>query len=879
MDSNECLLIIDNIRNNNQIDDLINNKITKIKAKILISSNVEANIDNFTNYKLNPLKDYEYIEIFYNNYKKNIIKPKLKEIIDITNDNIYFIILLARYAKEYKIAIPKFLTMLNDDPILLILKCLNKSDISTLASLYIIEKSINWEMVGKSNLISKNNELINKYNSNIIENVDKLVNLGLVYVEDNIYFIPTPLKDRIKTEPNLLFSEYKNSEYKNLIIAIFNELETLDKDFFNNNLIEENIGCRLEYINIANNLLELFGNKNSNEYSLEIFNLIKILAKIYEDLNYDYEALHYYNRAVKIGEKIFGKNTIDISKIYDSLAYIYKKIKNYKKSIEWTIKSVNISLKNIGEKNIESANKYSNLGECYISLNNYNKALYYMNKALRIRKTLLGENSVDTIKTYNNIGIIYQELNDYSKALKYYKKTLNIKEVLSEGENKTYVEKAITYNNIGVAYKYKKDYNRSLDFFKKAIKIKEKMKEESSLESATIYYNIGVLYYSKREINEALEMLIKAATSYKKILGNSEITASTYNDIANIYNKDKKSYKNALMLYLKTAFIYLEIEKSDKLKELYENITKIDSIIAVNQEKNIQKIVKKNDKTAIFINKIFDQYMDIPNKDHKNMAYIYDNLATIYYNKCEFSISLEYYKKSLAIFEKLANKHYEEATTDGNSNIEYLKKIAIINNSIGVVYNSLGYYYKAMEYFEKALTYSDGEILFLRSQIYNNTGISLMYIKKYDMAMEFFNKALSINREDEISNTVRLENAEIYNNIGGCYRLMSNPNKAIQFLHKAIQIRNELVKEDDISNAKFINNLAVANTYLGKYKEAEKMLIKAIEIYEKIETTHPSLVSLSCNLLNLYHKYIKSTNNNLNNYYKLVFEGIFRKYF
>ena len=926
LDSNDCLLIIDNIRHNSQIDDLINNKINQLKARIVIASNVEACIDNFINYKLNCLKDDDYINIFYNNYKKDKIKLKLKEIINRLNDNIYSIILLAKYAKEYKITIPKLLTMLDTDPISLILKSLNKSEILTLANLYIIEKSHSLEKSEKSNLISNN--LINKYNSNIIKNVDKLVKLGLVYIEDDIYFIPTSLKEKIKREFNPLFSEYKNNEYKELIITIVNELEALEKDFFDN-VIEKNIGYRLEYINIANNLVGLFedkNNENNNRDSLEIFNLIKTLAKIYGDLNYNYEALNYYRKAVKIGEKVFGRDTFDLSKIYDSISYIYKKIKNYKKSIEWTIKSININQKNIDKKNdeksIELANKYSNLCECYIGLNNYNKALYYMNKVLHIRKTSLGDNSYDTIKTYNNIGIIYQELGDYSKALKYYKKALEIKEVVFGKKSEKHIEKAITYNNIGVAYKYKKDYNRALEFFEKAIKIRKKIKEDFSTECATIYYNIGVLYYSKKKVNEALEMLIKAVSIYKKILGNNEITAATYNDIANIYSKDKKNYKNALKLYLKAAFIYLKMEKSGLIKKLYEKITKIDSIIG-NQKKDISKMVKKRDKTSTYIDKIFDEYKNIPNKDHKNISYIYNTLATLYYNKGKFLIALDYYKEALSVLEEFVNANPEKfssinnigiennsnstneseeiddilkkfATDNSNTEIEhtttneyeegyfeikdFLEKIAITNNNIGVVCNSLGYYEEAIKHFEKALGHSDSRMSFFRLKVYNNIGISLMYIKKYSQAIDCFNKILNINTEDKLDNDIRLKIAETYHNIGVCYRLMSNPNKAIQFLNKATKMRNELFDSDDISSAKLINNLAVANTYLKEYKEAERMLIKAIEIYEKMNPTHPELASLSSNLLNLYHKHITPTNKNLNKYYKLVFDGIYRKY-
>ena len=904
LDNRETLLIIDNIRHRNQIEDLINNKIIQVNARILISSNIDVNLDNFINYKLSYLKESDYADIFYNNYKNDKIRLKLKEIINVVSDNICSIILFARYAKENKISVIKLLPMITSDWVKILLKDFTETEVHILNHLSIIEKLKKREKVGeKSNSLSNN--IIDRYNSEIIENVDKLVRLGWVSVENDIYFIPTPLKEIVKNELNLRFIDYKD-----VIIAVNSLLEAFDVKM-------GNLGRILEYIKIAKNLLERF----FNEDSLEIFNLIKIVAKIYEDIDYNNETLNYYKRAIKIGEKIFGKETLEISKLYDSLSLFFRKNKNYQKSIEWTKKTINIIQKDVGEKSIEFANKYNSLGECYIELNNYEKALPIMNKALKIRKSLLGDNSDDTIKNYNNIGIIYQELGDYSKALKYYKKTLEIKESFFGNKRKKQTEKAITYNNIGVTYKYKNDYNKALDFFKKAIDLRKKVKEEVSIADATIYYNIGVLYYSKGKVNEALEMLIKAASLYKKILGNSEITASIYNDIANIYSKDKKNYKNALRLYLKAAFIYLKIEKNTHIKELYEKITKIDSIIA-DQEKNIPKIVKKgkSDKTSLYIDKILDEYRNIPNKNHRNISYIYNTLATLYYNKGKFLMAFEYYKKALSILEEFVTFHPERFSTINNigksldtnstnttnddkelvdffkgfsssSNVEkeststneyeagyeeakdFFEKIAITNDNIGVTCNALGYYEEAIEHFEKALANSDSRMLLFRSRVYNNIGISLMYTKKYGRAIDCFNKAL-INTEDKVSDDIRLEIAETYNNIGVCYRSMSNPNKAIQFLNKALQIKNELLGEEDISNIKIINNLGVANTYLGEYKEAEKMFVKAIKICEAINPTHPDLKSLSFNLLNLYHKYIKNNNQNLNKYYKFVFKSI-----
>ncbi len=787
------------------------------------------------------LSNDSYIKIFYNNYKKEKNDIKLQKIISSIENNIYILILLAKYAKENKITIPKLLIMIDEYPIISIFKNLTKEEVSFLIDLSMFEK------IDVKDSSGYNNETINTYIKKNIKNIDKLFKEGWILHADGGYFIPTPLKDNVKSKYSLKFDDYKD-----IINSITTEMELLEKTIFIN-AYDKNIYPKFDYIHIAKNLAESF----FNEENIEILNLITILAKIYGNMYYTQRALKYYKRAIKICEKILGKDGVEISKLYDNVAKLYKDSGNYQKSIDHIIKSISINKKIAGENNIESANEYNNLGECYIGINNYKKALDAMNKSLKIRKTILGDNHIDTVKTYNNIGVIYQELGDYSKALKYYQKTLKIKQTLF---GKKHVETSITYNNIGVAYKYKKDYDKALQFFKKAIEIKENIAGEYSTDTATTCYNIGVLYYSKGNINEALEKLIKAAFLYRKTLGDSEITASTYVDIANIYNNNK-IYKSAIILYLKAAEMYIKIDNNSELKNLYDKIVKIDAIIP-NKDKNLAKTKKAENKILSFIDKVFDEYRTIPDKNHRNMANVYNMIATYYYNRGDYIVALEYYNKALNILEELAS--------------EELEKIAIANNNIGVTYNAMNKYEEAIEWFEKALVVAEEELPLLRSKIYNSIGISYIHLNKYEMAMGCFNKALEI--EEKFKGTDTLEAAATYHNIGGCYRLMSNPNKAIQFLNKALSIRKNILGENNIDTAESINNIAVANTCLGEYEIAENLFIKAIKIYEEINSNHPELATLSSNLIDLYHKYIKPNNQNLTRYYKMVFEGISKKY-
>jgi len=94
---------------------------------------------------------------------------------------------------------------------------------------------------------------------------------------------------------------------------------------------------------------------------------------------------------------------------YNNIGIVHSSQGNYSKALEFFQKALKIDEKVFGNEHPMVAIRYINIGFVYYSQGDYFRALEYYHKALKIQKKVLGDNHPTTINTYNIIEKINRQ--------------------------------------------------------------------------------------------------------------------------------------------------------------------------------------------------------------------------------------------------------------------------------------------------------------------------------------------------------------------------------------------------------------------------------------------------------------------------------------
>jgi len=114
--------------------------------------------------------------------------------------------------------------------------------------------------------------------------------------------------------------------------------------------------------------------------------------------------------------KYYKRESAEIAVDYNNIALNYDKLKEYNNSIIYYQKAIKIDNKVLELDNHEKSTTYYNIASSYESIKAYDKALNYYLKSLQIKAK-----PKEKLITYQDIAKIYQLKGDQDKALLYYK--------------------------------------------------------------------------------------------------------------------------------------------------------------------------------------------------------------------------------------------------------------------------------------------------------------------------------------------------------------------------------------------------------------------------------------------------------------------------
>ena len=192
----------------------------------------------------------------------------------------------------------------------------------------------------------------------------------------------------------------------------------------------------------------------------------------------------------------------------------------------------------------------------------------------------------------------------------------------------------------------------------------------------------------------------------------------------------------------------------------------------------------------------------------------------------EWDKAIDYYQRSLAIKEKVADEH----------------EIATTLNNLGNVYQAKGEWDKAIEYYQRDLAICEklGDEHGM-APTFNNLGLLYQDKGEWDKAIEYHQRSLVIC--EKVGDKYRM--AYSFNNLGCVYQDKGEWDKAIEYLQHSLVIREKI--GDEHGMAYIYNNMALFYWERGKLEEAISLFEKSLKIFERIGDK-PSTETVQANL-------------------------------
>ena len=325
--------------------------------------------------------------------------------------------------------------------------------------------------------------------------------------------------------------------------------------------------------------------------------------------------------------------------------------------------------------------------------------------------------------------LYHKNRQEFSQALVYQNK------LVSHYENvrgKNHISTADMYNNKALLYQALGDYTEALNYNQKSLDIKLKYYPNNHDAISTNYDNMGIVYYNMGQYAQAIKYFKKSLHIREEhCLENDTSLADSYNNLA-IAFEHISNHKDAL----------LHLEKALKIR-----------------------------KSTV-------------GEKHEYTASIYSAMGSVYERLGKYTTAMKYHAKAIAIHEEiLKNKPKTEV-------------LASAYGGMGTLYHKQHKYKEAIGYYMKMLKIRENLVHTKRlslSEVYNNIGMSYMYLDFFDTSKRYLEKAIKVKEEALGIDTNALQ--EEYKNLGWLYFNNKKYKQAYVYAKKSTEML--LAQRDD----------------------------------------------------------------------------------
>lgn len=198
----------------------------------------------------------------------------------------------------------------------------------------------------------------------------------------------------------------------------------------------------------------------------------------------------------------------------------------------------------------------------------------------------------------------------------------------------------------------------------------------------------------------------------------------------------------------------------------------------------------------------------------KYIAASLNNIGFLARSQGNIAKALEYYNKSLKIYEEIKEP----------------QGTAVTINNIGFIYQNLGDIPKALDYYHRSLKIQEA-IKDKNGSAASLNNIGLIYGNQEDVAraLEYYQKSLKIYEEIKNKKGIAIS----LNNIGFIYKIQGNASKELEYYNKSLKIQEEIKDQKGI--ALCLNNIGGVYNKIGNIDLTLEYCTQSLKIYEEIK--------------------------------------------
>jgi tetratricopeptide (TPR) repeat protein len=452
----------------------------------------------------------------------------------------------------------------------------------------------------------------------------------------------------------------------------------------------------------------------------------------------------------------------------------------------------------INKNSIEYIKLLQNVGDAYYSLpNSFDKALEIFIKGDEL---INDKNSFDfkiqKLEFQNSIACCMSRKRDFIESENIFKKLISSAIELF-GNNHTFF--IMVYSNYADCLRLLNRFDESEQLLLNCLLVIKEVAPENTISFMNIYSSLGWNYIAKLNFEQAIDCFKKCIAITKILFGEKSIkTANFYNSLGVAYQHNNDS-ESALANYLIAIDLYSINESEDP------------NIIS-----NLGSLYFEKKEYDIALN-----YLQKANHIQPNNSLTIRKIGLIYAEKKEFDKALTYLNQSENILLEIK---------DDSSRLELA---FLYSNYAANIFENLKEYEKCIFYSKKTLS--------LYSELYdNNHGYVLSCIINigryyelngdYDKAAEYFEQSLP---KVKILGEYHPEVAISYHNIGNIWYSIKDYDKALEYFEKCSIIELKTLGENNPDVATSYYNIGSAWKLKGNYDKALENFQKGYGILRK----------------------------------------------
>ena len=472
---------------------------------------------------------------------------------------------------------------------------------------------------------------------------------------------------------------------------------------------------------LLNRALEL-GEKLYGQGHPVIAGYLNELAYVLEKLMDHDLAQMYINRAVKIDENVYGPDHPNVARDKAKLGSVLSglgKLEEAKKQLELAI---GIFEKEFSPDHPDVAEVFNTLGVVLFRLGKFEEAKDNHVRALKIYEKALGPDHPEVATVFNNLGMVDYKLGKFEEAKELFERALKIKEKALGPEHPNV---AITISNLGMVLFRLGKFEEAKELFERALKIQEKALGPEHPNIARRVYNLGNVFRELGKLEEAKELSERALKIQEKAFGTD--------------------HPNVAIAIINLGHVLRELGKLEEAKELFERALKIQEK-ALGPEHPDVAITISNLGMVLFrlgkleeAKKLSERALKIHEKtlgpEHPNVAINLKSLGLILMDLGEHDSAKEHLEKAREIYEN----------TFGHDSYQ----VAGVLIELGKLFIKINELKNVKDHFEQALKIDEKVFGKEHDKVARDLHALGLYFQKscnIDLAKEHFEKALEIRQ-------------------------------------------------------------------------------------------------------------------------------------